>query len=391
MRLSSLRRGQFRTQSGTVGRARLDRRTRSLLRRLQPGDIAVIDHVDIDHESAVALVEAGVGAVVDVAPCVSGRYPNLGPQVLIDAGVPIVDNVDPNIFNVLADGDVIRVEDGDVFREDQVVARGQAQDAASISAALASAQEGIATQLDAFSANATEHLRRERALLLDGEGLPDISTDLHDRHVVVVRRAFDYASDLAGLKAFIRENDPVLVGVDAGADALLQAGLRPHLVVTDLEAVSDRALRSAGEVVLHTASGERPNGADRLDRLGVRSTSFVTGGTTQDAAILLAHARDARLIVLAGSHASIREFLDLGPGMASSFLTRAVAGSRLVDARAVAQLYRNRVRAWLVLVLILVGVALVAAAVSTTPVGQDEFHQLGGWLREMYSSVRGRL
>jgi uncharacterized membrane-anchored protein len=392
MKLSSLRRARVPAAHGTVGRARLDRRTRSLVKRLDPGDIAIIDHVDIDRASALALVEARVGAVVNVAPCVSGRYPNLGPEVLLEAGVPIVDNVDPEIFNEVDDGQLIRVSGGDVLIDDRVIARGVAQDGQSVSAALDSAKEGIATQLAAFSANATEHLRRERDLLLDGEGVPPTATAFADRQVLVVRRAFDYARDLASLKTYIAETSPVLVGVDAGADVLLEAGYRPALIVTDLEDVSDAALRCGAEIVVHTASGEQANGIERLERLGVSSSSFVTSGTTEDAALLLAHASGARLIVLAGSHASLAEFLDLGrSGMASSFLTRAAVGSSVVDARAVAQLYRNRIRGWVVFVLVVLAVALVAVAIATTPVGQDWLDQLRAWLHDAYTTAREKV
>ncbi len=272
MKLSLLRRGRPPALSGTVGTARLDRRTRSVVKRVRPGDIAVIDHVDLDRTSAVALVEARVGAVVNVAPYVSGRYPNLGPEVLLEAGVPIVDNVDPEIFTAVDDGDVIRVDGGRIYRDDRVVASGVPHDAESISTALVAAKTGIPEQLGAFSVNAIEHLRQERALLLDGEGVPDTVTVFHDRPVLVVSRAFDYRTDLASLKTFIRENNPVLVGVDAGADALMEAGHRPTVIVTDLDDVSDGALRCGAEVVVHTASGDRANDADRLDRLNVRST-----------------------------------------------------------------------------------------------------------------------
>jgi uncharacterized membrane-anchored protein len=392
MKLSLLRRGRTPALPGTVGTARLDRRTRSVVKRAQPGDIAVIDHVDLDRASALALVEARVGAVVNVAPSVSGRYPNLGPQVLLDAGVPIIDNVDATIFTQVDEGDVIRVCGDEVYSGDRVIASGVAQDADSISSALDAARDGIPTQLDAFSVNAIEHLRRERALLLDGEGLPTTATVFDARQVLVVQRAFDYRAELVSLRSFIRENNPVLVGVDAGADALLEAGHRPSVIVTDLQDVSDRALQCGAEVVVHTAPGETPGDADRLGRLGVRSLSLVTSGTTEDAAILLASGSGARLIVLAGSHSSLAEFLDLGrAGMASSFLTRAAVGSRLLDAHAVAQLYRHRLRTWLVLLLVLVGVGLVAAAVATTPVGQDWFSWLGSWLHGVPAWVRGRI
>jgi uncharacterized membrane-anchored protein len=391
MKLSSMRRSRAAGHSGTTGNARVDRRTRAVVKRLRPGDIAVIDHVDIDRESAAALVEARVAAVVNVAPSVSGRYPNLGPEVLPQAGVPIVDNVDPEVFNLITDGDLIRVDGGDIYSGDQRVASGVAQDADSVAAALVAAKDGIATQLDAFSANTVEHLRAERALLLDGEGVPATTTVFRGRHALVVRRAFDYRRDLASITSYIRENSPVLVGVDAGADALLEAGYRPDLIVTDLEDVSDRALGCGAEVVLHGASGDQAR-RDRLDRLGVSASTFVTSGTSQDAALLLAHAHGARLIVLAGSHASLAEFLDIGrSGMASSFLTRAAVGSTVLDARAVAQLYRHRVSGWLVFLLVVIAIGLVAAAILTTPLGQDWLDQVRTWLHQGYTSVRGRV
>jgi uncharacterized membrane-anchored protein len=392
MNMSLLRRRRRPALSGAVGKARLDRRTRSVVKKVQRGDIAVIDHVDLDRSSAIALVEAGVAAVVNVAPYVSGRYPNLGPEVLLEAGVPIVDGVDPSIFTVLDDGDVVRVEGGDVYRGERLVASGVAQDTASISSALTAAQGAVPTQLDAFSVNAMEHLRREKELLLDGEGVPATVTVFEDRPVLVVSRAFDYRTDLRSLKTFIRENRPVLVGVDAGADALMEAGHRPALIVTDLDDISDAALVSGAEVVVHTPAGGKANDVDRLDRLNVRSLPFVTSSSTEDAAVLLASTLRARLIVLAGSHSSLPEFLDLGGSrMASSFLTRAIVGSKIVDARAVAQLYRHRVNGWLVLLLVLIGVGLVAAAVATTSIGQEWFTQVGNWLSSARSWLRGRI
>ncbi len=393
MRLSSMRRGRSPVLAGVSGTARIDRRTMSIVQRVRPGDIAVIDHVDIDRAAAVALVEARVAAVVNVAPSVSGRYPNLGPEVLLEAGVPLVDNVDPELFSTLSDGDVIRVSGGEIYRGEDHVASGLAQDAESVSASLEASKDGMASQLDAFSANAAEHLRRERAMLLDGAGVPSTVTAFADRHVLVVRRAFDYRRDLDSLKTYIKENKPVLVGVDAGADALREAGYAPDLIVTDLDVeLTDEALCCGAEVVVHAASGDQVKGHDRLERLSVNPTTFVTSGTSEDAALLLAHTQGARLIVLAGSHASLVEFLDIGrSGMASSFLTRAAVGSSVVDARAVAEVYRNRIRGWLVLSLVLIAIALVAAAIATTPVGQDWWHQLTSWLDGAYPSVRDKV
>jgi len=392
MRLSSLRRARSRTHAGVTGVARLDRRTWSAVKRTRPGDIAVIDHVDIDRGAAEALVASGVAAVVNLAPSVSGRYPCLGPGVLVDAGVILLDDVGADTFTAVNDGDLIRVEGDCVYRGDTLVATGVLQTHDSVARAVEASKEGLASQLEAFSANAIEHLKREQGMLLDGRGVPEVRTAFSDRQVLVVSRAYEFRRDLASLKTYIRENSPVLVGVEAGADALLEAGYRPNVIVGELSDVSEAALRSGAEIVVRTGADARAPSRDRLERLGVTHTTFATGGTSEDAAILLAHTNGAALIVTAGSHASLVEFIDRGrSGMASSFLTRAAVGSTVVDAKAVAALYRNRVRGWLVLLLVLLAVAMVSAAVFATPVGQDWWQQLSDWANGAYDDVRGQL
>ncbi|MEP6666505.1 MAG: putative cytokinetic ring protein SteA, partial [Nocardioidaceae bacterium] len=251
----SLRKSRPHTSVGVSGPARLDRRTRNITKRLRPGDIAVIDHVDIDRHAALALVEAEVAAVINIAPSISGRYPNLGPELLVEAGIVLLDDVGPTVFQAINDGDMIRVEGDTVFRGETPIGSGTRHDAASVAAAMEASKDGMASQLEAFSANAIEHLRRERGLLLDGEGVPVVTTELKGRQVLVVLRAFDYQRDLASLKMFIRENSPVLIGVDAGADALLEAGYRPDVIVTDADEISDKALRCGAEVVAHATAG----------------------------------------------------------------------------------------------------------------------------------------
>lgn len=372
MKLTSLRRTRLDDRPGVCGTARLDRRTRNLAKRLLPGDIAVIDHVDIDRGAAMALVEARVAGVINLAPSISGRYPNLGPQELLKAGIVLVDNVGHDAFTALNDGDAVRIDGETVYRDDTVVACGVRQDSSSVAAALEASKDGIASQLEAFSANAVEHLRRERSLLLDGEGVPNIGTVIEGRQVLIVVRAFDYRRDLAALKTYIRENSPVLVGVNAGADALLESGYRPDLIVTDADDISDRALRCGAEVVAHASRDGRIPGQERLERLGTQTATFAAVGSAEDAALLLAHLHDASLIVVAGSHSSLLEFLDRGrSGMASAFLTRAAVGARLVDAQAVARIYQNRIRSWWVALVVLLALAAVAAAIATTPVGQQ--------------------
>jgi uncharacterized membrane-anchored protein len=392
MKLSVLRRARVSGLPGITAVVRVDRRTHSLAKRARAGEIAVIDHLDIDRGAAEALVRSGVSVVLNVAPSISGRYPNQGPSVLLDAGVVLVDQVDSDAFSQLSDGDVVRVDGDSVYLGDQMVATGVLQTRATVDAALEASKDGMADQLEAFSVNAVEHLRREQALLLDGEGVPAVRTSFEGHQVLVVSKAFDYRAEVASLRTFIRENSPILVAVDAGADALLEAGYRPTLVITALNDISDAALRCGAEVVAHAGTDGRVAGADRLERLGVSYVTFTAAGTTEDAAILLAHAHHAELIVVAGSHTSLVEFLDRGrSSMASSFLTRAAVGSSVVDAKAVARLYRNRVRGWLVLALVLLGICAVLAAIATTPVGQGWWDDLRSWADDAYVWVKERV
>jgi uncharacterized membrane-anchored protein len=352
----------------------------------------VIDHVDIDRGAAVALVDAGVAAVINLAPSISGRYPNLGPGVLLDAGVILIDNADSDAFSAISEGDQIRIDGDNIYKGDTLISTGVRQTAESVAMALETSRDGMASQLEAFSANAIEHLRREQRLLLDGVGVPEVATNVDGRPVLVVVHAFDYQRDLTSLKTYIRENSPVLIGVDAGADALIEAGHRPDVIVSELDDVSDVALRCGAEIVAKATADGRVLGLDRAERLGLTYSTFVTGGTSEDAAILLAHARGASLIVMVGSHASLVEFLDKGrSGMASSFLTRAAVGATVVDAKAVAELYRNRVRGWLVLLLVLIAVLAVAASIAATPVGQTWWHDLLDWIDDAYAWSRERL
>lgn len=392
MRLASLRRTRSEALPGITGTARLDRRTRAAAKRARPGDIVIIDHVDIDRGAAVALAEAGVAAVVNLAPSISGRYPNLGPEALLAAGVALIDNADSDAFSAVNEGDEVRVDGDNLYKGDLLISSGVRQTPESVAAALEASRDGMATQLEAFSANAVEHLRREQQLLLEGEGVPATRTAFQGRPVLVVVNAFECRRDLASLKAYIRENEPVLVGVDSGADALIDAGHRPDLILGDLDEVSERALRCGAELVAKATPDGRALGLDRAERLGLTHESIPTGGTAEDAAILLAHTRGASLIVVAGSHSSLPEFLDKGrSGMASAFLTRAAVGAKVVDAKAVAELYRNRVSGWLVFLLVLVAVAAVALSIAATPVGQTWASDLREWFDDAVAWIQGQL
>jgi uncharacterized membrane-anchored protein len=365
VRLATLWRTRQPALPGITAVARVDRRTRQLLKRLRPGDIAIIDHVDIDRLAAESLVECGVAAVVNAATSISGRYPNLGPEILVANGIPLLDGVGTGVLADVRDGDIIRLFEGSLYAGDRVVATGEQQTIDTVRQAMADARTGLAVQLEAFAANTMEYLRRDRDLLLDGVGVPEIATELAGKQVLVVVRGYNHREDLTALRRYIRAYHPVLIGVDAGADVLLESGYRPSMVVGDLESLSNEALQCGAEIVVRTDPDGRAPDLDRIHNLGLTAVEFAASGTSEDAALLLADAKGAALIATAGTHATLAEFLDKGrSGMASTFLTRLRVGGKLVDAKSVNRLYRSRlstsVLVWLAFV-----VVLAAAVVST--------------------------
>ena len=380
MRIGTLRRPRPPGLPGVVGVARVDRRTKNLTKRLRPGDIAVIDHVDLDRVSAEALVRAGVGAVINVAPSISGRYPNPGPEILVEAGVPLVDDVGPEILGAVREGDQLQLLDGEIYVGERLVAKGVVQTGELIAAAMSAARAGLAAQIESFAGNTMEYLKRERDLLLDGVGVPDIKTKIEGRHVLVVVRGYNYREDLAMLRSYIREYRPLLMGVDGGADALLEAGYRPDIIVGDMDSVSDAALRSGAEIVLHAYRDGHAPGAQRVRDLGLPAVLFPAAGTSEDVALLLADDKGASLIVAVGTHFTLGEFLDKGrAGMASTFLTRLRVGSKLIDAKGVSRLYRPRISAAALLLLVLATLVTLAAALRLSPAGQVYLSLAADW------------
>ncbi|WP_067605347.1 putative cytokinetic ring protein SteA [Nocardiopsis listeri] len=371
MKVPRFRRPRVEAPAGLVAPVRSDRRTKNLIRRLRRGDIAVIDHADLDRVSAEALVGCGVAAVVNVAPGISGRYPNQGPEFLVGAGIPLVDDVDPEVFTRVHEGERLRLEGDTLYRGEEVVARGTRQDRASVDAAMELARAGLVTQLEAFAANTMAYLQRERDLLLDGIGIPAIGTAMEGRHVLIVVRGYHYREDLAALRPYIREFRPVIVGVDGGADAVMEAGYPPDVIVGDFDSVSGRALDSGAELVVHAYRDGRAPGLQRLRDLDHNAVVFPATGTSEDAAMMLADGAGAALIVVVGAHATLEEFLDKGrSGMASTFLTRLRVGGKLVDAKGVSRLYRSRISPWALLAMVSACLLTIVVAAYCSPAGQ---------------------
>lgn len=374
---------------GLTGPVRVDPRTKVLTKRLRPGDIAVIDHLDIDRVAADALVTAAPAAILNAAKSTSGRYPNLGPDILVEAGIPLIDDLGPDIMT-LQEGRRIRVDGAAVYLGDRLVAEGIEQTPETVQASLADAREGLSAQLESFAANTMDYLRRERDLLLDGVGVPEIRTEIEGRQVLIVVRGYHYREDLATLRPYIKEYRPILIGVDGGADAILDAGWRPDMIVGDMDSVSDQALASGAEIIVHAYRDGKAPGLERIERLGVDHVVFPATGTSEDIAMLLADDKGAEVIVAVGTHATLVEFLDKGrSGMASTFLTRLRVGGKLVDAKGVSRLYRQRISNMQLTLLVLAGLVALGAAVLSTSAGQTLFGLTGARFDDVWSWITG--
>lgn len=374
--------------SGVVGTVRLARSGRHIA-ALRAGDVAVVDLPELDAREAQQLIDQRVRAVLNASRSSSGRVPNVGPQMLSRAGILLVDVPSDEIWSKLKNGERVRIEDGRILRQEIVVLTGVELDEARATSDLAQAESSLATKLDSLSANASDHIQREQSMLLAGANVPRLRTKLRGRAVVVVSRAYDDAADLRGLRRYINDSDPILIGAGPGADVLLKAGYEPAIVVGHLDHLSDAAIRAAGEVVVSTASGtvDRP---ERLERHGKEIVTFVSSGSDDDLAILLADTNEAAVIVHVGAPPTLSTFLERPPAdVARMFVARLRAGAKIVDAKAVIHFTSKRHALWPALLLLVAGVVSVAVAIAVTPVGQDWYHSLGGQLADLGTWIKG--
>jgi len=363
------------------GPVRPGRKTKLLVKHLVPGDIALVDHLDIDRVSAEELIAAGAAAVLNCSASSSGSYPNLGPQLLVEAGILLLDLPDDSLFDELSDGDPITVRAGDpagegasgeVLRRGRLLARGEVLDLPRISAETELRRREIGEALERFAHNTIAHMREERELLSGRIQLPRFATDFRDRSTLVVVRGVGHQRDLRALRPFIRDMRPVLIAVDGGAEALLEAGLTPNMIVGDMDSAGEAALRCGAELVVHSYPDGRAPGRHRLEELGLPFKLVPAPGTSQDVAMLIAAEKGARLIVSVGSQFNLVEFLDRNrKGMSSTFLTRLRIGEILVDAKGVSRLYRPRPGLTPLLVVIAAGVIAMAAVIGMTPALRD--------------------
>jgi uncharacterized membrane-anchored protein len=367
-----------------TGTARLGRRTKELVRRLHPNDIAIIDHTDLDRVSAEELVESGVRVVVNVAPSQSGRFPNPGPLQLVRGGVRLIDVDDAELFDELSDGEKLTVRGASLFRNGTCVATGRALEERELEGALSDQQSRVTEALQEFADNTLRYLRDEGKLLTEGIDFPALETSFRDRHALVVARGPGHKRDLRIVRPYVRDFRPVLIGVDGGADALLEAGYKPDVIVGDMDSVGEKALKSGAELLVHAYPHGPAPGAARLDELGLTYEVVPAPGMSEDVALLLAYEKGAELIVAVGTHLNLIEFLERDrSGMSSTFLTRLKVGEILIDAKGVSQLVSRRVGLGPFLVFGLAALAALVVAVVVSPALREVFELVAIRLRDL--------
>ena len=370
------------------GTARIDARTKNLLLRIKPGEIAIILHDDLDQVAAEGLIERGALAVINCHRSITGRYPNAGPLVLARANVPLIDGVGEEILQHVAEGDPVSIVGPDIYRDEQLVGTGTLLDGEALERSLADAEAAMGEELERFVRNTMEYLQVERDLVLRGQGFPELKTKLKDRTAVVVVRGHEYRQDLRTLRPYISDMHPVLIAVDGAADALLDEGLKPDLIIGDMDSVSTNALTCGAEVVVHAYPDGRAPGLERVQALGLSPSILASAGTSEDIALLLAYESGSDLIVAVGAHDNLVEFLDKGRnGMASTFVVRLKVGPKLVDAKGVNRLYRSQVRTRDIFLLVTAAVVAMVVAASLSPALRLWGQNLAAWLRSVWRSI----
>jgi uncharacterized membrane-anchored protein len=327
------------------GQVKKDSRTKNLISRLNSGDIAVIDHQDLDEVAAIHLVEKRVRAVVNCSMSISGKYPNQGPKILCDAGIPIIDNIGSSAFHSINENDMLEITNGALYCNGKKICKAELLESETVQSLMEEASQNLMNVLHDFIDNTLDYAEREKEIVTKPINLPKLKVNMRRLHVLIIVRGKNYKEDLRAIRSYIEEMNPVMIAVDGGGDALIECGMKPDIIVGDMDSVSDRCLKSCDELVVHAYPDGHCPGMERINKLGLKAVKFPFAGTSEDAALILAFENQADLIVVVGSHTSMIDFLEKGRrGMASTFLVRLKVGYKVIDAKGVSELYKNRLK-----------------------------------------------
>lgn len=364
------------------GTAKKNVRTKALIPQLSSNDIAVIHHMDIDGVAAMQLVEKKVKAVINAVSSVSGKYPNRGPKILNNAGIPIIDNVGQEIFDRISDNDILEIDEKGLNINGSYLCDIKVLTQNDVEAKMKEASSNLWNVLDRFIENTLDYAKREKELIISPIRLPNTSVNMEGHHVLVVIRGDNYREDLKAIRVYIEEVNPIMVGVDGGADALLDCGYCPDIIIGDMDSVSDRCLKVCKEIIVHAYSDGSSPGMKRIENLNLNARKFPFIGTSEDAALILAYEQDAELIVTVGSHTNMIDFLEKGrPGMASTMLVQMKVGHKIVDAKGVSELYKNRLKPGYIAALFIAALFPLGIVAKTSPLIKGIYQMISLRLR----------
>lgn len=355
-------------------------KTKDLVKRLVPGDFALIKHADIDWVAAEALERQGIKGVINAEAYITGTYPNLGPSYLLKYHIPMWE-IDQKAFDTIPDEVEAEIKEGQLLLESKSFSLKEIT-AEDIEIGLKKARENLPVKLNEFTSNTLEYAKKEMSLLTKTLPIDHLSTKIKGNEAVVVVRGFDYRADLKAIASFIEDRHPVLVAVDGGADALCELGYRPDMVIGDMDSVSDRVLKLGAELVVHAYPDGRAPGLERLKNLGLKCTIVPCEGTSEDLALLILYQLEASIIITVGSHSNMIDFLEKGrKGMASTFLARLRTGDKLIDAKGLSVIYRARPKNTYVLLVILAAFIPLAVLIMVSP-------PVASWLKIFLRQIR---
>lgn len=322
----------------------MDKRTKKLLQRIKPGQIAVIWHQDLDPLAAEKMINSRIKAVINFDTSITGLFYNTGPKLLWDKKIPLLDVT--TSYGEIQEGDPVEIDEtGAVYANGRLMGRGKIIDKKTIESRINKSKYQYTIELEKFVDNTLRYIRKECNIISDKITIPSLATPIKDKHVLVVIRGKDHKKDLSTLASYIQEVKPVLMGVDGGADTLLELGYTPDIIVGDMDSITDKGLLSGAEIVVHAYKDGKAPGLERVESFGLPYKIFSMVGTSEDAALMLAYEMGADMLVAVGTHTNMIDFLEKGRwGMSSTFLVRLKVGHILIDAKGVNKLYRSNIK-----------------------------------------------
>ncbi len=353
-----------------------DNKTKQLLTRIKQNQIAVINHTDLDQIAADGLIEKKVKAIINFSNTLTGKYPTVGLKKVLKAKIPVFDVIEKHkAFHELVDGYDVLIDRNKftihfMLQNDKTVTIPMKEwTLEKWEKKNEEAMHNVGYELNRFIDNTLEFAKKEKEFVLKRMDIPPLKTNIHGKHVVVVVRGNNYRKDLFAIRSYIEDYRPILIGVDGGADALLEDGLTPHIIIGDMDSVSDKALRSGAEIIVHAYPDGKAPGLPRVEGIGLQANIIPSLGTSEDVAMLLAYEEGAEIIVALGAHSNMVDFLEKGrKGMASTVLVRMKIGTKLVDAKGVSKLYHPPTH-WKNISLL--GIAAITPILAITIINHD--------------------